>query len=109
MNEAANLILDGEPIDHIDKTLNLASCRPCGTLISGIDVGTKIIPFLVEAFGERFTAPSVDKVLADAEKVRRTRKGFILTKAKSQVKKWMNQSTNYLGYAFCQTKRKRSC
>ena len=43
----------------------------------GIDVGTKIIPFLVEAFGDRFTAPSAfDKVLADGRKGKKNQKGF---------------------------------
>ena len=53
MNEAANLILDGEPIEHIDKSL-VKFGFPVGPVKLldevGIDVGTKIIPFLVEAF-----------------------------------------------------------
>merc|ERR1712098_887971 len=43
----------------------------------GIDVGTKIIPILMDAFGERFTAPSAfDKVLADDRKGKKNKKGF---------------------------------
>ena len=80
MNEAANLILDGEPIEHIDKSL-VKFGFPVGPVKLldevGIDVGTKIIPFLVEAFGERFTAPSAfDKVLADGRKGKKNQKGF---------------------------------
>ncbi|NDW20836.1 fatty acid oxidation complex subunit alpha FadJ [Alteromonas hispanica] len=80
MNEAANLILDGEPIEHIDKSL-VKFGFPVGPVKLldevGIDVGTKIIPFLVEAFGERFTAPSAfDKVLADGRKGKKNKKGF---------------------------------
>ncbi len=80
MNEAANLILAGEPIDHIDKAL-VKFGFPVGPVKLldevGIDVGTKIIPFLVEAFGERFTAPSAfDKVLADDRKGKKNGKGF---------------------------------
>ncbi len=80
MNEAASLILDGEPIDHIDKSL-VKFGFPVGPVKLldevGIDVGTKIIPFLVDAFGERFTAPSAfDKVLADDRKGKKNQKGF---------------------------------
>ena len=80
MNEAANLILDGEPIEHIDKSL-VKFGFPVGPVKLldevGIDVGTKIIPFLVEAFGERFTAPSAfDKVLSDGRKGKKNKKGF---------------------------------
>ena len=80
MNEAANLILAGEPIDHIDKAL-LNFGFPVGPVKLldevGIDVGTKIIPILVDAFGERFTAPSAfDKVLADDRKGKKNKRGF---------------------------------
>jgi len=80
MNEAANLILDGEPIEHIDKSL-VKFGFPVGPVKLldevGIDVGTKIIPFLVEAFGERFTAPSAfDKVLSDGRKGKKNKRGF---------------------------------
>lgn len=80
MNEAASLILAGEPIDHIDKAL-LNFGFPVGPVKLldevGIDVGTKIIPILMEAFGERFTAPSAfDKVLADDRKGKKNKKGF---------------------------------
>ena len=80
MNEAASLILAGEPIDHIDKAL-LNFGFPVGPVKLldevGIDVGTKIIPILMDAFGERFTAPSAfDKVLADDRKGKKNKKGF---------------------------------
>ncbi|NVK55919.1 MAG: fatty acid oxidation complex subunit alpha FadJ [Alteromonadaceae bacterium] len=80
MNEAASLILAGEPIDHIDKSL-LNFGFPVGPVKLldevGIDVGTKIIPILIDAFGERFTAPSAfEKVLADDRKGKKNKKGF---------------------------------
>ena len=80
MNEAASLILAGEPIDHIDKAL-LNFGFPVGPVKLldevGIDVGTKIIPVLMDAFGERFTASSAfDKVLADDRKGKKNKKGF---------------------------------
>ncbi|MDC8831576.1 fatty acid oxidation complex subunit alpha FadJ [Alteromonas gilva] len=80
MNEAASLILAGEPIEHIDKSL-LNFGFPVGPVKLldevGIDVGTKIIPILIDAFGERFTAPSAfEKVLADDRKGKKNKKGF---------------------------------
>lgn len=90
MNEAANLILAGEPIEHIDKSL-VKFGFPVGPVKLldevGIDVGTKIIPFLVEAFGERFTAPSAfDKVLADDRKGKKNGKGFYVYEGKKPGK-----------------------
>ncbi len=80
MNEAANLILAGEPIEHIDKSL-VKFGFPVGPVKLldevGIDVGTKIIPILVDAFGERFVAPDAfDKVLDDGRKGKKNGKGF---------------------------------
>ncbi|NDV91124.1 fatty acid oxidation complex subunit alpha FadJ [Alteromonas sp. 345S023] len=90
MNEAASLILAGEPIEHIDKSL-VKFGFPVGPVKLldevGIDVGTKIIPFLVEAFGERFTAPSAfDKVLADDRKGKKNQKGFYTYQGKKPGK-----------------------
>ena len=80
MNEAACLLLAGEPVDHIDKSL-VKFGFPVGPVKLldevGIDVGTKIIPFLVEQFGSRFEAPGAfDKVLADDRKGKKNGKGF---------------------------------
>ncbi|MGS2721335.1 fatty acid oxidation complex subunit alpha FadJ [Paraglaciecola aestuariivivens] len=80
MNQAAEVLLAGEPIEHIDKSL-VKFGFPVGPIKLldevGIDVGTKIIPFLQEQFGERFAAnPSFDKVLADERKGKKNQKGF---------------------------------
>jgi len=80
MNEAANLILGGEPIDHIDKSL-VKFGFPVGPVKLldevGIDVGTKIIPILMNQFGDRFEAPAAfDKVLSDGRKGKKNGKGF---------------------------------
>lgn len=80
MNEAASIVLGGEPIEHIDKSL-VKFGFPVGPVKLldevGIDVGTKIIPFLVEQFGQRFTAPDAfDKVLEDGRKGKKNGKGF---------------------------------
>lgn len=80
MNEAANCVLAGEPIDHIDKSL-VKFGFPVGPVKLldevGIDVGTKIIPILMEQFGDRFKAPDAfDKVLADDRKGKKNKRGF---------------------------------
>lgn len=80
MNEAANILLTGEPIDHIDKSL-VKFGFPVGPVKLldevGIDVGTKIIPILVNQFGDRFEAPAAfDKVLSDDRKGKKNGKGF---------------------------------
>ena len=80
MNEAACVLLTGEPIDHIDESL-VKFGFPVGPVKLldevGIDVGTKIIPFLVEQFGDRFVAPGAfDKVLEDDRKGKKNGRGF---------------------------------
>ncbi|OFC72279.1 multifunctional fatty acid oxidation complex subunit alpha [Alteromonas confluentis] len=90
MNEAACLLLAGEPVDHIDKSL-VKFGFPVGPVKLldevGIDVGTKIIPFLVEQFGSRFEAPGAfDKVLADDRKGKKNGKGFYVYSGKKPGK-----------------------
>jgi 3-hydroxyacyl-CoA dehydrogenase/enoyl-CoA hydratase/3-hydroxybutyryl-CoA epimerase len=80
MIEAAEMILSGEPIDKIDKVL-VKFGFPVGPVKLldevGIDVGTKIIPFLQADFGARFTSPDAfDKVLADDRKGKKNGRGF---------------------------------
>ncbi|KMT66850.1 fatty acid oxidation complex subunit alpha FadJ [Catenovulum maritimum] len=80
INEAAHLMLDGEPIDIIDRAL-VKFGFPVGPLKLldevGIDIGTKIIPILTQAYGERFKAPSAfDAIIADGRKGKKNQKGF---------------------------------
>ena len=80
MNEAARLLLAGEPIEHLDKSL-VKFGFPVGpiTLLDevGIDVGAKVAPILADELGERFTPPAAfDKLLDDGRKGRKTKKGF---------------------------------
>jgi 3-hydroxyacyl-CoA dehydrogenase/enoyl-CoA hydratase/3-hydroxybutyryl-CoA epimerase len=82
MNEAANVLLAGEPVEKIDKAL-VKFGFPVGpmTLLDevGIDVGAKISPILTEQLGERFAAPAAfDKLLADGRKGKKSAKGFYL-------------------------------
>lgn len=82
MNEAANILLEGEPVEKIDKAL-VKFGFPVGpmTLLDevGIDVGAKISPILANELGERFVAPAAfDKLLADGRKGKKSDKGFYL-------------------------------
>ncbi len=82
MNEAANILLEGEPVEKIDKAL-VKFGFPVGpvTLLDevGIDVGAKISPILAKELGERFVAPAAfDKLLSDGRKGKKTEKGFYL-------------------------------
>ncbi|QGY30030.1 fatty acid oxidation complex subunit alpha FadJ [Pantoea cypripedii] len=82
INEAIRCLLEGEPIEHIDRAL-VKFGFPVGPLQLldevGIDVGSKISPILQQAYGERFSAPeAVGKILADDRKGRKNGKGFYL-------------------------------
>ncbi|PJG60764.1 fatty acid oxidation complex subunit alpha FadJ [Aeromonas cavernicola] len=83
MNEAARLVLEGEPVDVLDSAL-LDFGFPVGpiTLLDevGIDVGAKISPILQkELGGEQFQAPkALDQLLQDGRKGRKNGKGFYL-------------------------------
>lgn len=80
INEAMRCLLEGEPIEHIDRAL-VKFGFPVGPLQLldevGIDVGSKISPILQQAYGERFAAPTAfEAVLKDGRKGRKNRKGF---------------------------------
>lgn len=88
INEAARCLLEGEPIESLDKAL-VDFGFPVGpiTLLDevGIDVGTKIIPVLVEELGPRFAAPAAfDAVLKDGRKGRKNGRGFYLYPSEGQ-------------------------
>jgi 3-hydroxyacyl-CoA dehydrogenase/enoyl-CoA hydratase/3-hydroxybutyryl-CoA epimerase len=82
INEAARCLMEAEPIEIIDKALSDFGF-PVGpvTLLDevGIDVATKIIPVLVQEFGQRFALPEAfDAILKDGRKGRKNRRGFYL-------------------------------
>ncbi|CQD40727.1 fatty acid oxidation complex subunit alpha FadJ [Yersinia mollaretii] len=96
INEAARCLLDGESIDSIDSAL-VDFGFPVGpiTLLDevGIDVGTKIMPILVEQLGPRFAAPaSFDLLLQDGRKGRKNGRGFYLYPTQSRGIKWKRNS-----------------
>ena len=80
LNEAARLLLQGEPIEHIDEAL-VTFGFPVGPLKLldeiGLDVGAKIAPILTEHLGSRFTPPPVLALLiGDGRKGKKNRRGF---------------------------------
>jgi 3-hydroxyacyl-CoA dehydrogenase/enoyl-CoA hydratase/3-hydroxybutyryl-CoA epimerase len=82
MNEAAILLLAGEPIDKLDKAL-VEFGFPIGPMQLldevGIDVGAKISPILQAELGDRFAAPAAfDKLLNDGRLGKKANKGFYL-------------------------------
>lgn len=88
INEGLQCLAEGEPIEHIDRAL-VAFGFPVGPIQLldevGIDVGTKIIPILEQAYGERFCAPAgVEAILNDDRKGRKNRRGFYLYPAGKQ-------------------------
>lgn len=88
LNEAARLLLGGEPIDAIDSALK-GYGFPVGpmTLLDevGIDVAAKISPILAEELGERFIAPEAfNKLLEDDRKGKKNGRGFYRYQAKKR-------------------------
>ncbi|WJG10632.1 fatty acid oxidation complex subunit alpha FadJ [Aliiglaciecola sp. LCG003] len=108
MNEAANVLLAGEPIEHIDKAL-VKFGFPVGPVKLldevGIDVGTKIIPILMAQFGDRFkSAEAFDKVLADDRKGKKNKRGFYSYTGKKPGKEVDESVYQLLGITPAQSK-----
>ncbi|URQ59819.1 fatty acid oxidation complex subunit alpha FadJ [Pantoea alhagi] len=80
INEAMRCVLEGEPIEAVDKAL-IKFGFPVGPVQLldevGIDVGTKILPILEQEYGMRFAAPEAfAAVLNDNRKGRKNGRGF---------------------------------
>lgn len=94
MNEAAQVLMAGTPIEVLDSSLQDFGF-PVGpiTLLDevGIDIGAKIIPVLINELGVRFRGPDIfDTLLNDGRKGRKSGKGFYLysnSKGQSSAKK----------------------
>ncbi|MCY0627893.1 3-hydroxyacyl-CoA dehydrogenase family protein [Klebsiella pneumoniae subsp. pneumoniae] len=86
------LLVEGEPIEVIDNAL-VKFGFPVGPIQLldevGIDTGTKIIPVLESAFGERFSPPAniIDAILKDDRKGRKNNRGFYLYETKGRKSK----------------------
>ncbi|GAA5138901.1 fatty acid oxidation complex subunit alpha FadJ [Thalassotalea piscium] len=82
MNEAALMLLDGTPIEALDKAL-VKFGFPVGPMQLldevGIDIGAKIGPILQAELGDRFSPPpAFDKLIADGRLGKKVKKGFYL-------------------------------
>ncbi|AIA25292.1 fatty acid oxidation complex subunit alpha FadJ [Kosakonia sacchari] len=92
INEAMRLLSEGQRIETIDQAL-VKFGFPVGPIQLldevGIDTGTKIIPVLEAAYGERFSAPAsvVNAILNDDRKGRKNERGFYLYPAKGRKSK----------------------
>lgn len=80
VNEAALMLLEGEPIEHIDKAL-VEFGFPVGPMQLldevGIDIGSKISPILQSELGERFASPpAFNKLIDDGRLGKKANKGF---------------------------------
>ncbi len=86
INEAARCLMEAEPMEVVDKAL-FDFGFPVGPISLldevGIDIGTKIIPLLVQEFGARFSLPAAfDAILKDGRKGRKNGRGFYLYPAR---------------------------
>jgi len=92
INEAMRLLTEGEKIEHVDEAL-VKFGFPVGPIQLldevGIDTGTKIIPVLEDAYGDRFSPPAniVSAILKDDRKGRKNERGFYLYGAKGRKSK----------------------
>lgn len=91
MNEAARLVLAGEPIEEVDQAL-VKFGFPVGPIKLmdevGIDVAAKVAPIMAAELGARFEAPTAfAKLLEDGRKGKKNRKGFYLYQGKAAGKK----------------------
>ncbi|MDC1255964.1 fatty acid oxidation complex subunit alpha FadJ [bacterium] len=99
MNEAALILLAGEPIEKLDKAL-VKFGFPVGPIQLldevGIDIGAKIGPILQAELGERFTPPAAfDTLITDGRLGKKVKKGFYLypnSKGKGAKKKEVDET-----------------
>lgn len=88
MNEAARLLLAGEPMEVIDEAL-LDFGFPVGPISLldevGVDIGAKIMPILEAELGDRFRSPDVFQTLIDDKRLgKKTKRGFYIYKGKKK-------------------------
>ena len=90
INEAMRLLTEGAKIEQVDRAL-VKFGFPVGPVQLldevGIDTGTKIIPLLETAYGERFSPPAniISVILNDDRKGRKNGRGFYLYPAKGRT------------------------
>lgn len=92
ISEAMRMLTEGERIEAIDNAL-VKFGFPVGPIQLldevGIDTGTKIMPVLENAYGERFSAPAtlIQAILNDDRKGRKNGRGFYLYGKKGRTSK----------------------
>jgi 3-hydroxyacyl-CoA dehydrogenase / enoyl-CoA hydratase / 3-hydroxybutyryl-CoA epimerase len=96
LNEAAFGLLEGMSVETVDAAL-VAAGFPVGPLALldevGIDVGTKVVKTLVEAFGSRVAPPpQLAQLLAAGRLGRKNKKGFYDYKGKHSGKRPVDES-----------------
>ena len=82
MSEASYMLMEGAPIDFIDKAMTSWGW-PVGPIALldevGIDVAAHVGPIMLEAFGDRLAPPpTMAKLVADDRKGRKNQRGFYL-------------------------------
>ena len=82
MNEASYILMEGAPIDFIDKAMTSWGW-PVGPIALldevGIDVAAHVGPIMLEAFGDRLAPPpTMAKLVGDDRKGRKNQRGFYL-------------------------------
>ncbi len=88
MNEAARILLEGETVENIDDAL-LNFGFPLGPfqLLDevGLDIGAKISPILLAAWGQRFAVPDIfTPMLSGERRGRKNGKGFYVYNGKKK-------------------------
>jgi 3-hydroxyacyl-CoA dehydrogenase/enoyl-CoA hydratase/3-hydroxybutyryl-CoA epimerase len=101
MNEAARLVLGGEPIEVVDKAL-VKFGFPVGPMKLmdevGIDVAAKVAPIMANELGDRFRAPDAfGKLLDDDRKGKKNKKGFYAYSGKKPGKEVDSSVYSLLG------------
>jgi len=91
LNEATYLVVDGAPIDQVDRAL-LAFGMPMGPieLIDevGVDVGEKVIKILHAGFGERMAPAPGNAPILEAKRLgKKNGKGFYVYEGPKQTKR----------------------
>lgn len=98
--EAMRMLVEGESVENIDNAL-VKFGFPVGPIQLldevGIDTGTKILPILETAYGERFSAPAslIQAILNDDRKGRKNGRGFYLYGKKGRKSKKQVDSAVY--------------
>ncbi|MEX3020114.1 fatty acid oxidation complex subunit alpha FadJ [Kluyvera sp. STS39-E] len=98
--EAMRMLVEGESVEDIDNAL-VKFGFPVGPIQLldevGIDTGTKILPILEAAYGERFSAPAtlIQAILNDDRKGRKNGRGFYLYGVKGRKSKKQVDKTVY--------------